>query len=115
MQQTRPARQLVMEQLITTVNGRPAAVEVPVIPGDASPAFREGLRRRRVTAALGRCPCGARRPAPTPMQDAAAEQGQADMPTLHKADCPAHDNPLRAELDAWQTGKAGARDGAATR
>ncbi|MFV2102807.1 hypothetical protein [Micromonospora sp. LOL_024] len=108
-------RQLAMERLVTTVAGRPAAVEVPVIPADASPAFREGLRCRRVTAALGRCPCGARRPAPTAVQDAAAEQGQADMPTLHKADCPAHDTPLAAELAAWQNGKDGARHGAPAR
>ncbi len=106
-------RQLVMEQLPTIVNGRPAAVEVPTIPADASPAFREGLRRRRVAAALGRCPCGGRRPAPSAVQDAAAEQGQAWLPTPHTDSCPAHDAPLAAELAAWQNG--GSRDGASTR
>lgn len=102
-------RALATEQLVTTVAGRPAAVVVPVIPADASPALREGLRRRRVAATLGRCPCGAVRPAPTAVQHAAAGQGQAHMPIPHKADCAAHDDLLGPELDAWQNRKEVAR------
>ncbi len=107
-------RQLSTEILGATVNGRPAAVVVPVIPADAPEALREGLRRRRVAGTLGRCPCGAVRPAPTGVQDAAAEQGTAHMPFPHRADCPAHDELLGPELVAWQNSK-GARRGAQAR
>ncbi|MDG4788091.1 hypothetical protein O7626_19455 [Micromonospora sp. WMMD1102] len=98
-------RQLVTEPVAIVVDGLPAVTEVPVIPADASPALAEGLRRRRVAAALGRCPCGAQRPAPTAVQAAAAEQGTAHMPIPHEADCPAHDDLLGPELAAWQNAK----------
>lgn len=94
-----------MEIIYCTVNGRPATAEVPIIPANASPAFREGLRRRRVAAALGRCPCGARRPVPTAVQDAEAGQGTAHMPIPHEAGCAAHDDLLGAELAAWKKRK----------
>lgn len=94
-----------MEPIITTVHGQPAAVAVPVIPADASPALREGLRRRRVAAALGRCPCGATRPAMTTLQHASAEQGTAHVPFNHAAACPAHDELLGPEVERWQTRK----------
>ncbi len=107
-------RTLRMESVPVTVNGRAAVTELPVIPADATPALAEGLRRRRVAGTLGRCPCGAVRPAPTAVQDAAAEQGTAHMPFPHKADCPAHDGLLGPELAAWQR-KGGARRGAQAR
>lgn len=84
----------------------PHVSQVPVIPADASPALHEGLRRRRVAATLGRCPCGATRPAMTAIQHASAEQGGTVWrPFPHTADCPAHDDPLGAALAAWQNRK----------
>lgn len=95
-------RTLATEQVPVTVAGRPAVTELPVIPADASPALREGLRRRRVAATLGRCPCGAVRPTPTAVQHAAADQGAAHMPIPHAADCAAHDELLGPEVERWQ-------------
>lgn len=94
-------RQLVMEQVPITIDGRPAVTMLPVIPADASPALAEGLRRRRVAAALGKCPCGATRQI-SPIAHAVAEQTAAHMPFNHRPDCPAHDDLLGPELDAWQ-------------
>jgi hypothetical protein len=94
-----------MESVTVTVAGRPAVTELPVIPADASPGLREGLRRRRVAATLARCPCGARRPTPTAVQDAAAGQGTAHMPFPHAVDCAAHDELLGPQVDRWQNRK----------
>lgn len=108
-------RELTTEPMRHTLDGKPAVTPVPVIPADASPAFAEGLRRRRVAAVLGRCPCGATRRT-TELTLAGATQGTLQhMPFDHRADCPAHDELLGAELAAWQTTKGGARRGAQTR
>jgi len=107
-------REIRIEPLTTLHNGRPALVNAPVIPADASPELREGIRRRRVTAALGRCPCGARRPAMTTVQEAAADANAAWVPTPHTADCLAHDDHLGPLIEAWKAGK-GARLGSHTR
>lgn len=95
-------RTLRMEPMRHTLNGQPAVSEVPVIPADAPTAFAEGLRRRRVAVGLGRCPCGATRRM-TAVALAGADQGVPQhMPFDHRADCPAHDELLGAELAAWQ-------------
>lgn len=102
-------REIRTEVVAGTFNGRPATVDIPIIPADAAPELAEGLRRRRVAATLGRCPCGARRQS-TPVVERAAEQSDPNRPTAHapfnhRADCPAHDTPLSAALAAWQNRK----------
>ncbi|MGI5182230.1 hypothetical protein ACQEVZ_38650 [Dactylosporangium sp. CA-152071] len=99
-------RTLTTELLRTTIRGERAVAEVPVIPDDAPPALREGLRRRRVAAGLGRCPCGATRHI-TPAIWAALCQSDPDRPTghapfNHTADCPAHAERLGPEIEHWQ-------------
>jgi len=104
-------REIQTEVVYTTIVERPATVEVPVIPADASPELAEGLRRRRVAAIFGRCPCGATRQV-TPIGLAAAEQADparpaGHLPFNHTPDCPGHDTPLSAALAAWQTKQGG--------
>lgn len=99
-------RTLATELLPTTIRGERAVAEVPVIPADASPALSEGLRRRRVAACLGRCPCGATRQI-TPIAWAALNQSDPTQPTghapfNHTAECPAHAEHLGPEIEHWQ-------------
>jgi hypothetical protein len=93
------------------IGGQRHAVAVPVIPSDAPPALREGLRRRRVAGTLGRCPCGARRPE-KPVYD--PDTGMDWYPVDHTPDCPSHDQNLASAIAAWQR-QEGAPDGAHTR
>jgi hypothetical protein len=114
-------RTITTEPARTTVQGRPAAVNVPVIPADASPQLREGLRRRRVAALRGRCPCGARRlvsvfplarsPEMNQLSYVAGGGPAVSMPFQHRPECPGHDDQLGAAIDAWQAA-GGGRDGA---
>lgn len=75
-------REIPTETIRTVVNGRPAAVIVPVIPDDAGPVLREGLRRRRIGGQAGWCPCGARR---LPSRDEGG--GVTWTPIPHKPNC----------------------------
>lgn len=100
-------RTIATELVRATIAGQPAAAAVPVIPADASDALREGLRRRRVAATLGRCACGATRQI-TAVSLAAAVQSDPDRPSghipfNHAGDCPAHDDLLGPEVERWQT------------
>lgn len=94
------------ELIRCTIGGKPAVADVPVIPADASPALAEGLRRRRVAAGLGRCPCGATRQI-TAITQAALQHSDparpsAHVPFNHATDCPAHDDVLGPEIQRWQ-------------
>jgi hypothetical protein len=106
-------RTLPVEITRITMRGRPAVTNLPVIPADAPPRLREGLRRRRVAALRGRCPCGARRTT-SPFPPARTYQTQTlgyvagspavDMPFQHRPECPAHDDLLGPALAQWQQG-----------
>lgn len=90
-------REIRTEAASTRINGRHAIVDIPVIPADACPELAEGLRRRRVAALRGRCPCGARRPA---AQLATSKVQLLRFP--HEPSCPAHEDLLAPLVDAWQ-------------
>lgn len=99
-------RTLETEVIRYTTGGLTIEASVAVIPDDASPALREGLRRRRVAAGLGRCPCGATRQV-TSISLVALLQADPDRPGRqapfnHAADCPAHDDLLTPEVARWK-------------
>lgn len=106
-------RTLATELVRVTVDGRPAATTLPVIPADASPQLAEGLRRHRVAALRGRCPCGARRIA-SPFPPGRTHETQTlgyvagapaqHRPFNHRPDCPAHRDLLDPAIEQWQQG-----------
>jgi hypothetical protein len=73
---------------------------VPALPDDAPPRLREGLARRRVFYATGRCPCGATFEMPNRATRRAARKTGAVIHSrvLHKQDCPASDDACLAEI-----------------
>jgi hypothetical protein len=91
------------ELISAEVDGDRAGLVLPTIPDDAPALVREGLARRRITAATGHCPCGARVVWPNRAERRAAQRtGRALRVTVvHDDECPAtNENLIKAERGA---------------
>jgi hypothetical protein len=75
----------------------------PAIPDGAPEAVREGMVRRRLALMNGACVCGARVVLPNRTMRRAAKGALLQLVCMHKYDCPASNENLRAALDAWPT------------
>lgn len=95
-------REIRTEKVRHRVAGYLAETEIPVIPSDAGPLLREGLSRRRYCGRKDVCRCGATRATTSPDGVApTAGGGQVHLPFNHAPDCPAHEDILRPEIEAW--------------
>lgn len=94
-------------RLTTMPDGTRAVVIQPEIPEDAPHAVREGLARRALVNAGGRCPCGATAPTMNrAMRRKARKAGGILKVTVeHEHGCPAGTAELVAAVRAWEAGR----------
>jgi hypothetical protein len=83
--------------VVEMADGQRVAVPLIPIPEDAPSDLREGLARRNVVNASGRCPCGAHWELPTELDPS----GLTAVDVVHENDCPATDSVLLPLVDEW--------------
>jgi hypothetical protein len=91
------------EFITRDIDGQRVLFVVPALPDEAPPRLREGLARRRVLYATGRCPCGATFEMPNRATRRAARKTGAVLHgrVTHEDDCPATDDACLDEIARW--------------